>query len=820
MLISTDPQSFAPEQLGRDAESLQRAIAHSLIYDVGKDPVAARGRDWLMAVSRVTRDRLVDRWMETTRRQYQQDAKRVYYLSMEFLIGRALTNSLLAVDIADEARAAIHQLGLDLEELRDLEPDAALGNGGLGRLAACFLDSMATLGLPGFGYGIRYDYGMFAQSLQDGYQVELPDAWLIGGNPWEFPRPEVLYTIRFGGRVERNGAQPRWVDTDDVLAMAYDTIIPGYRTRAVNTLRLWSAKATKDFDLALFNKGDYARAVEAKNQSETVSRVLYPDDSTRHGRELRLRQEYFFVSASLQDILRRYQHDHDGFAKLPDKVAIHLNDTHPAIAVPELMRLLLDIHGLDWDEAWRLAGRIFSYTNHTLMPEALETWPIDLMGAVLPRHVEIILDINARFLGWVRGEHPDDPDLSRRVSLIDESGERRIRMAYLSILASHKVNGVSALHSDLMRRTIFADFDRLFPGRFVNRTNGVTPRRWLNQANPGLARLIDSRIGPDWRVDLDRLTALVPHAEDEGFCHEFAAIKLANKQKLAGFIRRETGVIVDPQSMFDMHIKRIHEYKRQLLNLLQVIARYNGIVADPTAGWVPRTVIFAGKAASAYRMAKLIIKLINDVAQRINHDPKAGGLLRVVVMPNYGVSLAELAIPAADLSQQISTAGTEASGTGNMKLALNGALTIGTEDGANIEIRDRVGADNIFIFGLDAAAVQNLRAAGYDPYERYRGNPALRQAIDQIGSGFFSPDEPNRFRPIVEALLGHGDQYLLLADFAAYVECQARVDALHRRPAEWRRKAVLNIAGMGPFSSDRAIREYAAGIWNVRPLEG
>jgi starch phosphorylase len=820
MLISTDPQSFAPEQLGRDAESLQRAIAHSLIYDVGKDPVAARGRDWLMAVSRVTRDRLVDRWMETTRRQYQQDAKRVYYLSMEFLIGRALTNSLLAVDIADEARAAIHQLGLDLEELRDLEPDAALGNGGLGRLAACFLDSMATLGLPGFGYGIRYDYGMFAQSLQDGYQVELPDAWLIGGNPWEFPRPEVLYTIRFGGRVERNGAHPRWVDTDDVLAMAYDTIIPGYRTRAVNTLRLWSAKATKDFDLALFNKGDYARAVQAKNQSETVSRVLYPDDSTRHGRELRLRQEYFFVSASLQDILRRYQQDHDGFAKLPDKVAIHLNDTHPAIAVPELMRLLLDIHGLGWDEAWALAGRIFSYTNHTLMPEALETWPIDLMGAVLPRHVEIILDINARFLERVRSEHPADPDLSRRVSLIDESGERRIRMAYLSILASHKVNGVSALHSDLMRQTIFADFDRLFPGRFVNRTNGVTPRRWLNQANPGLARLIDSRIGPDWRVDLDRLAALAPHAEDEGFCHEFAAIKLANKQRLAGFIRRETGVIVDPQSMFDMHIKRIHEYKRQLLNLLQVIARYNGIVADPTAGWVPRTVIFAGKAASAYRMAKLIIKLINDVAQRINHDPRVGGLLRVVVIPNYGVSLAELAIPAADLSQQISTAGTEASGTGNMKLALNGALTIGTEDGANIEIRDRVGADNIFIFGLDAAAVQGLRAAGYDPYERYRGNPALRRAIDQIGSGFFSPDEPNRFRPIVEALLGHGDQYLLLADFAAYVECQARVDALHRWPAEWRRKAVLNVAGMGPFSSDRAIREYAAGIWNVWPLEG
>ena len=820
MLITTDPQSFAPEQLGRDAESLQRAIAHSLIYDVGKDPVAARGRDWLMAVSRITRDRLVDRWMETTRRQYQQDAKRVYYLSMEFLIGRALTNSLLAVDIADEARAAIHQLGLDLEELRDLEPDAALGNGGLGRLAACFLDSMATLGLPGFGYGIRYDYGMFAQSLQDGYQVELPDAWLIGGNPWEFPRPEVLYTIRFGGRVERNGAHPRWVDTDDVLAMAYDTIIPGYRTRAVNTLRLWAAKATKDFDLALFNKGDYARAVQAKNQSETVSRVLYPDDSTRHGRELRLRQEYFFVSASLQDILRRYQQDHDGFAKLPDKVAIHLNDTHPAIAVPEMMRLLLDIHGLDWDEAWALCGRIFSYTNHTLMPEALETWPIDLMGAVLPRHVEIILDINARFLERVRGEHPDDPDLSRRVSLIDESGERRIRMAYLSILASHKVNGVSALHSDLMRRTIFADFDRLFPGRFVNKTNGVTPRRWLNQANPGLARLIDSRIGADWRVDLDRLSALEPHAEDEGFCHEFAAIKLANKQRLAGFIRRETGVIVDPQSMFDMHIKRIHEYKRQLLNLLQVIARYNGIVADPAAGWVPRTVIFAGKAASAYRMAKLIIKLINNVAQRINHDPRVGGLLRVVFMPNYGVSLAELAIPAADLSQQISTAGTEASGTGNMKLALNGALTIGTEDGANIEIRDRVGADNIFIFGLDAAAVQGLRAAGYDPYERYRGNPALRQAIDQIGSGFFSPEEPNRFRPIVEALLGHGDQYLLLADFAAYVECQARVDALHRRPAEWRRKAVLNIAGMGPFSSDRAIREYAADIWNVRPLEG
>jgi starch phosphorylase len=815
--LATQPTA-APEA-GRAIAELQRGIVDALIYDVGKDPVTARGRDWLMALSRVTRDRLVDRWMQTTRRQYQQNVKRIYYLSMEFLIGRTLTNSLLATGLAEEARAALYQLGLDLEELRELEPDAALGNGGLGRLAACFLDSMATLRLPGFGYGIRYDYGMFAQALQNGRQIELPEPWLVGGNPWEFARPEVLYTIRFGGRVERNGGAPHWVDTDDVLAMAYDTIIPGYRSDSVNTLRLWSAKATKDFDLGLFNRGDYARAVEAKNRSENVSRVLYPDDSTRTGRELRLRQEYFFVSASLQDILRRYQQDHEGLAGLADKVAIHLNDTHPAIAVPELMRLLIDLHGLDWASAWGLCSRIFSYTNHTLMPEALETWPFDLLGAVLPRHLEIILEINARFLDWVRHEHPQDPDLSRRVSLVDESGERRIRMAYLSIVASHKVNGVSTLHSELMRSTIFADFARLFPGRFVSKTNGVTPRRWLSQANPGLAQLIDSRIGPDWRVDLDRLAALRPLAEDDGFCLEFGAVKLANKQKLAAFIRRETGIIVDPTSLFDMQIKRIHEYKRQLLNVMQVVARYNRILADPSAPWVPRTVIFAGKAASAYHMAKLIIRLINDVGRRINHDPRIGGLLRVVFIPNYSVSLAELAIPAADLSEQISTAGTEASGTGNMKLALNGALTIGTEDGANIEIRDQVGPDNIFIFGASAAEVQRLRAGPHEPLACYRADPELAQVIDQIGGGFFSPDEADRYRPIVDALLRHGDHYLLLADFAPYLACQERVDALQRRPQEWRRRAVLNVAGMGPFSSDRAIAEYAAEIWNVRPLD-
>ena len=806
------------DALGRDAGSLRQSINKHLLYTVGKDSVAASRRDWLYALSAAVRDRLVERWMDTTRRQYQQNVKRVYYLSMEFLPGTMLSNALIALGIHDECFEALRELGLDFDELAALEPDPALGNGGLGRLAACFLDSMATLGLPGFGYGIRYEYGMFAQRIHDGRQVEYPDHWLVDGNPWEFVRPEVKYTIQFGGRIEAGERGAVWVGTEDVLAMAYDTLVPGFGTTAVNTLRLWSATASEAINLSLFNQGNYSAAIEEKNRSENVSRVLYPDDSTETGKELRLRQEYFFVSASLQDLLRRYFKAHSSVEQLADKVAIHLNDTHPAIAVPELMRLLVDTRHIPWTLAWRLCTRIFSYTNHTLMPEALETWPVALLERVLPRHMKIIYDINELFLDQLRRSDAQDVDLLRRVSLIEEGAVRRVRMANLSVLASHKVNGVSKLHTQLLRETIFADFDRLFPGRFVNRTNGITPRRWLALANPGLSRLIDRHIGPAWRTQLDQLARLLPLADDPRFVTAFRSAKATNKRRLADYVAEVTGIAISPESLYDVQIKRIHEYKRQLLNVLHVITRYNRILDDPSAPWIPRTVIIAGKAASAYFMAKLIIKLINDVAAVINADPRVEGKLKVVFVPNYGVSVARLIIPAADLSEQISTAGTEASGTGNMKLALNGALTIGTEDGANIEIRDAVGAENMFVFGLDAAGVQATREAGYRPREVCAANPELKRVLDQIGSGHFSPGDPGRFHPIVQALLDHGDHYLLLADYAAYVRAQEQVDALYATPDAWAATAIRNVAAMGPFSSDRTIGEYAEGIWRVQPI--
>ena len=801
-----------------DPESLRRAVATRLLYGVGKYPDIAHAADWYQAVAGVVRDRLVERWMETTRAQYAADAKRVYYLSMEFLVGRALSNSLHALGLYDTLAGAMREMGLDLDEIRAEEPDAGLGNGGLGRLAACFLDSMATLRLPSYGYGIRYDYGMFAQRVHEGHQVEQPDDWLKNGNPWEFPRPETTYQIRFGGWVRHDHGEAEWVDSEDVLAMAYDTIVPGYGTRAVNTLRLWHAKASLALDLAMFNQGDYMRAVHAKNLSENVTRVLYPDDSSYQGRELRLRQEYFFVSASVQDILHRFLFDHEGFAQLPAKVAIHLNDTHPAIAVPELMRLLVDIHKLEWADAWAMCGKIFSYTNHTIMPEALETWPVEMMRSILPRHLEIILEINRRFLDVVRARAGDDAELLRRVSLIDESGERRVRMAYLSIVASHKINGVSKLHSDLIVATIFADFARVFPERFCNKTNGITPRRWLIGANRGLAALIDAKIGTAWHTDLDQLARLRGHADDAQFIADFAAVKRANKRRLAALVQERLAVTLDPGSLFDVQVKRMHEYKRQLLNVLHIVARYQAIIDNPAAGWLPRTFIFAGKAASAYRQAKLIIKLINDVALRVNHDARVNHLMKVVFIPNYGVSLAETIIPAANLSEQISTAGTEASGTGNMKFALNGALTIGTLDGANIEIGEAVGAGNIFIFGLTAAEVAKTRAEGYHPERIHAATPALARVLGAIAGGEFSRDEPQRFAAIVDSLLRHGDTYLLLADFQAYVDCQARVDALYRDAGDWHRRALLNVAGMGGFSSDRTIREYAEQIWHVEPV--
>ena len=803
-----------------DDSPLEDQLTRRLLYGVGSDVARASEREWLSALCSVARDRLLDRWISMRSTAYTADVKRVYYMSMEFLIGRALTNSLLATGHYETFRDALTRLDadIDLDEIGRLEHDPALGNGGLGRLAACFLDSMATLDLPGFGYGIRYEYGMFAQKIADGRQIEQPDNWLIEGFPWELPRPEVIYTVKFGGRVEHVGDRVLWVDTDDVKAMAYDMLIPGFKTGGVNTLRLWSAKATQEMEMSLFNQGDYFRAVEDKNRSENVSRVLYPDDSSRAGQELRLRQEYFFCCASLQDILRRFFRTHEGLNGLAEKVAIHLNDTHPALAVPELMRLLIDVHGQEWDVAWGLCRKIFSYTNHTLMPEALETWPLPLFGGILPRHLEIILQMNELFLDDVREKFPEDPDLPRRVSLIDEGGERRVRMAYLSILASHKVNGVSKLHSQLMCDTIFADFYRMFPDRFVNKTNGVTPRRWLNQANRPLSALIDSKIGEDWRIHLDQLKGLVPLAEDAEFRAAFRAAKLKNKEVLADRILHDTGINIDPTSLFDVQIKRVHEYKRQLLNLLNVIARYQRILADPTGNHVPRTVIFAGKAASGYFMAKLIIHLINSVATKINSDSRIGDRLKIVFLPNYNVSVAEMVIPAADLSEQISTAGTEASGTGNMKLALNGALTIGTEDGANIEIRDQVGAENIFIFGHKADEVRALRAGGYDPHRIYEENLELRRVLNQIGSNFFNPDDPTRFQPITDALLRHGDHYLLLADFAAYAKAQDQVDSLYRQPDKWTKRAILNVANMGIFSSDRAIAEYAKEIWGVIPV--
>jgi starch phosphorylase len=812
---SADPADGGPDPA---LDPIRLRLSQRILYSVGRDWRRATAQNWLTGICYTARDQLLDRWIEMSRAQYEVDVKRVYYMSMEFLIGRALGNSLLATGNYDSFKTVLAERGIELDEIGALEHDAALGNGGLGRLAACFLDSMATLELPGFGYGIRYEYGMFAQRITDGRQTEHPDNWLASGYPWEIARPEIVYTVKFCGRVERFGERVQWVDAEEVKAMAYDIFIPGYQSKAVNTLRLWSAKATEEVEMSLFNQGDYARAVQDKNRSENVSRVLYPDDSSRAGKELRLRQEYFFCSASLQDILKRYFRNHESLRLLPEKVAIHLNDTHPALAVPELIRLLVDVHGQEFPVAWELVTRIFSYTNHTLMPEALETWPVDLFSWILPRHFEIILEINKWFLDKVRADHPADPDMPRRVSLIDEGGERRVRMAFLSIVASHKVNGVSKLHSQLMRDTIFADFVTLFPGRFINKTNGVTPRRWLNQANPPLSKLIDKEIGPGWRTDLDRLAQLRPLAEDSAFRAAFREAKAANKARLAQMILHDCGVKVDPASMFDVQIKRIHEYKRQLLNLLHVIARYQRILAEPSGPVVPRTVIFAGKAAPGYFMAKLIIHLINAVANRINRDERVGGKLKVVFIPNYNVSVAELVIPAADLSEQISTAGTEASGTGNMKLALNGAITIGTEDGANIEIRDNVGAENIFIFGQNAAEVQTLRATGYDPLRFYDDNVELRRVLNQIVANDFSPDEHGRFQPIIDSLLKHGDHYMLLADYDSYIAAQDRADRIFVQPETWTRRAILNVAGMGPFSSDRAIREYAEEIWGVAPV--
>jgi glycogen phosphorylase len=804
-----------------DVSGLKTSMRSFLINSVGVDPDDATPRDWYQALALVIRGHLSRRQIDFARAQNSQAKKRIFYLSMEYLPGRSLMKNLLDLGAADVARKALSEVGQDLEDVAAQENDAALGNGGLGRLAACLLDSMAAHGYPGSGYGLRYEFGMFSQGIEGGQQVEMPERWLRHGNPWEFERSAVTYPVKFHGRVtpsttDKKSGRHQWIDTDDVVAVAHDMPVAGFGNRSVAGLRLWAAHAADSFSLSDFNRGDYIEAVRNKTQSENLAKVLYPNDATAFGRELRLKQEYFFVSASLQDIIGQYLEDHDNFDAFPDRIGIQLNDTHPAQAVAEMMRLLFDEYGISWEKAWSITTRTFAYTNHTLLPEALETWPIGMIQSVLPRHLEIIYRINHEFLKTVEEAFPHAPEMQSRLSLVDDTSQC-IRMAHLAIVGSHKVNGVAALHTELLRSKTFPEFDRLYPGKFVNVTNGVTPRRWLLQANPGLSGLISREIGDGWTTDLSQLSDLRPMADNEDFRKEFMAEKLAGKQRLAAWLSSKYDMHVDPTSLFDVQVKRIHEYKRQLLNLLHVITSYNRI-RDGASNPVPRTVLFSGKAAPGYYMAKLIIRLINDVAATVNDDPAIDGALRVVFVPNYNVTSAEVIIPACDLSEQISTAGTEASGTGNMKLALNGALTIGTMDGANIEIRDEVGPDNMFIFGLTAEEAEELRSSGYDPKAVYKQVPELQRALDMIRDGAFSPREPNRYRNIFDALLAGGDHYLLLADYASYVACQEQVEAVYGDPGEWSRRAILNVAGVGKFSSDRTVHGYARDIWGIEPV--
>jgi glycogen phosphorylase len=790
------------------------AAFHSIVErELAQRVDAGTPESLLWAAAHASRSLLAERWVKSQAQdRANKTQRRVHYLSMEFLMGRALGNAVAALGLDDALRDAAKKAGTPLPDVLEREADAALGNGGLGRLAACFLDSFATLGLPSFGYGVRYQYGMFAQSIAGGRQVEGPDDWLKRGNPWEIHRPELRWFVGFGGRVQADGTGRRWLPAERVIATAYDFIVPGHGTERVSTLRQWHAASENPIDFAAFCRGEHLASGRERLSADMLNWVLYPDDSTHAGKEMRLKQEFLLVSASLQDMLARHLREGRALHDFGRQNTVHLNDTHPAIVPAELMRLLVDEHGLEWDDAWKITQQAVSYTNHTLMPEALETWAIPLFEALLPRHMEIVYEINRRWLEEIRGRFPNDEDLVRRLSLIEEGGERRVRMASLSVLASHKVNGVSALHSQLCVQTIFADFAKLFPERFTNVTNGVTPRRWLMQANPGLSAFIDAQIGDGWRADADQLSQLAARAHLKTAQAAFMKAKRASKERLAALVRRELGVVIDPASLFDVHIKRIHEYKRQLLNLLHVVARYQAIVDAPHKHWVPRTIVFAGKAASAYQTAKAIVNLMHDVARVVNSDPRVGDKLKVVFLPNYSVSLAEVILPAADLSEQISTAGTEASGTGNMKFALNGAITIGTWDGANIEMAQAMGEDNMFVFGLRADAVAQTKRLGYDPRLYVEENQALKRVLDAIAHGEFSPGEPERYRGLVEGLLNR-DTYMLMADFADYVATQGKVDALWREPQAWAARAIRNIAAMGFFSSDRTIREYAERIW-------
>jgi starch phosphorylase len=835
--IGTPRQALPRQRLGTDAPALKRAILEHLEYTLAELPGHVDSR-WepYVALSLAVRDRMIERWIHTQDRYYESDAKRVYYLSLEYLMGRTLGNSLTNLGMKRECVRALEELGYRLEDLREAEWDAGLGNGGLGRLAACFLDSLATLGYPAYGYGLRYDYGIFHQRVVDGAQVELPDAWLRYGNPWEIARPGDRFRIQFFGKVREHVDDAgrhvhAWIDTRDVLATPYDTPIPGYGTDHVNTLRLWGARAVREFDLAEFNTGDYIRAIEARARSENICRVLYPNDTFFDGQALRLSQEHFFVSATLQDVIRRYKKrwamfDRERgigvFDRFAEKTAIQLNDTHPALAIPELMRILVDLEGLGWDEAWDVTTRTFGYTNHTVMPEALERWPVSLLGEMLPRHLQIIYEINDRFLRLVRRRFGPDDTRCRRMSLVEEGPEKRVRMAHLAVVGSHAVNGVAELHTEILRHDLFRDFHELWPAKLRNKTNGVTPRRWLLKCNPDLSGVISGAIGDGWAADLPRLAALAPLAGDGAFGEAWRAAKRKQKVELAEIVRvqyerRGLSLRVDPDSLFDVQVKRIHEYKRQILNVLHVITLYNRIRAGAPGPRVPRTVLFGGKAAPGYPMAKLVIRLITGVGDVVNADPAVADLLKVVFLADYRVSLAERIFPASELSEQISTAGTEASGTGNMKFALNGALTIGTLDGANVEIRRAVGDENFFVFGLTAEEVAAV-APRHDPWRHYHEDAELRAALDMIRDGAFSRGDRALFAPVVRSLLDDGDRYLLLADYAAYVACQGRVARAYEDAAAWTRKSILNTSAMGYFSSDRTIREYAEDIWGVVPV--
>ncbi len=808
---------------GTSADVLARAILDNLCYVQGRLPEIATRNDWYLALALSVRDRMLRRWIATLDTVLRRHVRGVAYLSAEFLMGPHLGNNLMNLGILDAARQAVSTLGLDLDDLLAQEEEPGLGNGGLGRLAACFLDSLAALEIPAIGYGIRYEFGIFDQEIRDGWQVEVTDKWLRYGNPWEIARPEIAYDVGFGGRTEwyRDGEgrdRVRWIPDRAVTGIAHDTPVSGYRVGTVGLLRLWKAEACESFDFQAFNLGDYYRAVEEKVASENITKVLYPNDELLQGKRLRLEQQYFFVACSLRDMLRlhgSHRGDPDAFH---GTFAVQLNDTHPSIAVAELMRLLVDEHAMAWEPAWEVTRRTFAYTNHTLLPEALETWPVALFSSVLPRHLEIIYEINRRFLDDVRLRYPGDEARVARLSLIDESGEGRIRMAHLATVGSHTVNGVAALHTRLLTRDVLRDFHELWPGKFLNVTNGVTPRRWVLLSNPGLATLITERIGDSWiRRTEEELVRLEAFADDAGFLEAWRRVKQENKNRLAVLVRERTGVAVDPGSLFDVQVKRIHEYKRQHLNVLHDVTLYNRLRRDPAAAVPLRTVVFGGKAAPGYVTAKLVIRLIHGVAEVVNADPATRDRLRVVFVPDLNVTVGQRLYPAADLSEQISTAGKEASGTGNMKFAMNGALTIGTLDGANVEIREAVGEENFFLFGLTADEVQGLRADGYDPRHHYESNRELREALDQIAAGHFSRGDVGLFRPLVDALLSR-DEYMLLADYASYVACQERVDAAFLDRTRWERMSILNVARAGRFSSDRSIREYAEKVWKVRPV--